>query len=80
MEISNKNLEFVYLHKREYVEAKMYPYFTMLGQSLGSLILGMIFRIILLTLNFNKCVLSLILSIFYRKVHGLKTLEMYPPV
>jgi len=36
----HKNLEFVYLHKRSYVEAKMYPYFTMLGQSLGSLILG----------------------------------------
>eukprot|EP00088_Acartia_fossae_P062987 TRINITY_DN7649_c0_g1_i9.p1 TRINITY_DN7649_c0_g1~~TRINITY_DN7649_c0_g1_i9.p1 ORF type:complete len:489 (-),score=45.40 TRINITY_DN7649_c0_g1_i9:212-1678(-) len=40
MEISNDKLEFVYLHKRRYVEASMYPYFTMLGQSLGSIILG----------------------------------------
>jgi alpha-1,2-mannosyltransferase len=40
MSISSKRLTFVYLHQRKYVEAAMYPYFTMLGQSLGSLILG----------------------------------------
>ncbi|KZC08728.1 GDP-Man:Man(3)GlcNAc(2)-PP-Dol alpha-1,2-mannosyltransferase [Dufourea novaeangliae] len=33
-------LEFVYLHKRKWVEASMYPYFTLLGQSLGSVYLG----------------------------------------
>jgi len=40
MNISSKNLEFVYLHKRRYVEAVRYPYFTILGQSIGSLVLG----------------------------------------
>jgi alpha-1,2-mannosyltransferase len=40
MSISSEKLRFVYLHQRKYVEAAMYPYFTMLGQSLGSLILG----------------------------------------
>jgi len=40
MQIPNANLEFVYLHKRRYVEAQYYPHFTMLGQSLGSIILG----------------------------------------
>lgn len=34
------NLEFVYLHRRKWVEAENYPYFTLLGQSLGSIILG----------------------------------------
>ncbi|XP_025204593.1 GDP-Man:Man(3)GlcNAc(2)-PP-Dol alpha-1,2-mannosyltransferase [Melanaphis sacchari] len=34
------NLEFVYLHKRKWVEAENYPYFTLLGQSLGSIVLG----------------------------------------
>lgn len=34
-------VEFVYLHKRGWVEADNYPTFTLLGQSLGSLILGM---------------------------------------
>lgn len=34
------NVEFVYLHRRKWVEASMYPYFTLLGQSLGSIWLG----------------------------------------
>lgn len=34
------NIEFVYLHKRKWVEARMYPYFTLLCQSLGSIWLG----------------------------------------
>lgn len=34
------NIEFIYLHKRKWVEAHMYPYFTLLGQSLGSIWLG----------------------------------------
>ena len=40
MNISDLNLSFVYLHKRRFVEAQYYPHFTMLGQSLGSLVLG----------------------------------------
>ncbi|XP_076277936.1 ALG11 alpha-1,2-mannosyltransferase isoform X2 [Lasioglossum baleicum] len=35
-----RKIEFVYLHKRKWVEATMYPYFTLLGQSLGSIWLG----------------------------------------
>jgi len=35
------NLQFVYLHKRKWVEANNYPYFTLLGQSLGSIVLGL---------------------------------------
>lgn len=35
------NIEFVYLHNRKWVEASKYPYFTLLGQSLGSVWLGM---------------------------------------
>lgn len=34
------NIEFVYLHRRKWVEASMYPHFTLLGQSLGSILLG----------------------------------------
>ncbi|XP_011877575.1 PREDICTED: GDP-Man:Man(3)GlcNAc(2)-PP-Dol alpha-1,2-mannosyltransferase isoform X2 [Vollenhovia emeryi] len=34
------NIEFVYLHGRKWVEASTYPYFTLLGQSLGSVCLG----------------------------------------
>lgn len=33
-------VQFVYLHRRKYLEAAMYPYFTLLGQSLGSMVLG----------------------------------------
>ncbi|XP_066991027.1 GDP-Man:Man(3)GlcNAc(2)-PP-Dol alpha-1,2-mannosyltransferase [Anabrus simplex] len=34
-------VEFVYLRWRRWVEPEMYPYFTLLGQSLGSVILGL---------------------------------------
>ncbi|XP_071440731.1 GDP-Man:Man(3)GlcNAc(2)-PP-Dol alpha-1,2-mannosyltransferase isoform X1 [Hetaerina americana] len=34
-------VEFVYLRKRRWVEAYMYPYFTLLGQSIGSMYLGL---------------------------------------
>jgi len=40
MKIEEQNLEFVYLHRRKWVEAEMYPYLTLLGQSLGSVWLG----------------------------------------
>ena len=40
MKIDEHNLEFVYLHRRRWVEAEMYPYLTLLGQSLGSVWLG----------------------------------------
>ena len=33
-------VEFVFLKKRRWVEASVYPYFTLLGQSLGSMVLG----------------------------------------
>ncbi len=33
-------LEFVYLRRRRWVEAERYPVFTLLGQSLGSVVLG----------------------------------------
>lgn len=33
-------VQFVYLRRRRWVEAEMYPYFTLLGQSLGSIVLG----------------------------------------
>lgn len=36
----SKSIEFAYLRKRKWVEAKTYPYFTLLGQSFGSIILG----------------------------------------
>ena len=35
------HVEFVFLHYRSWVEAVKYPYFTLLGQSLGSLLLAM---------------------------------------
>lgn len=34
-------IEFIYLHRRRWVEASPYPYFTLLGQSLGSVWLGL---------------------------------------
>jgi len=40
MAIPDTNLDFIYLHRRCWVEADCYPWFTMLGQSFGSLILG----------------------------------------
>uniref|UniRef100_V9KUA4 GDP-Man:Man(3)GlcNAc(2)-PP-Dol alpha-1,2-mannosyltransferase n=1 Tax=Callorhinchus milii TaxID=7868 RepID=V9KUA4_CALMI len=33
-------VQFIFLEKRYLVEAKLYPYFTLLGQSLGSMLLG----------------------------------------
>ncbi|XP_059171882.1 GDP-Man:Man(3)GlcNAc(2)-PP-Dol alpha-1,2-mannosyltransferase-like [Physella acuta] len=35
-----QRVEFVYLHYRSWVEAVKYPYFTLLGQSIGSVFLG----------------------------------------
>ena len=41
LELPNTNqLEFIYLHRRKWVEADMFPRFTLLGQSLGSVWLG----------------------------------------
>ena len=41
LELPNTNqLEFIYLHRRKWVEAEMFPRFTLLGQSLGSIWLG----------------------------------------
>lgn len=34
------NISIVYLHRRKWVEAKTYPYCTLLGQSIGSIYLG----------------------------------------
>lgn len=39
--VDNTNIDFVYLNKRRWVEAECYPRFTLLCQSLGSLVLGM---------------------------------------
>eukprot|EP00794_Sanderia_malayensis_P007237 gene7237-8045_t len=36
----DRPVEFIYLNKRRWVEAGMWPYFTLLGQSIGSLFLG----------------------------------------
>lgn len=36
-----EDLEFVFLKRREWIEASLYPFFTLLGQSLGSCVLGM---------------------------------------
>nr|CAG4641755.1 EOG090X07J8 [Eurycercus lamellatus] len=41
VDIHNSNIEFVTLRKRCWVEASRYPHFTLLGQSLGSMVLGM---------------------------------------
>lgn len=40
VKLDPKELEFVYLKTRNFVEAKKYPYFTLLLQSLGSMVLG----------------------------------------
>ncbi|XP_004210538.2 GDP-Man:Man(3)GlcNAc(2)-PP-Dol alpha-1,2-mannosyltransferase [Hydra vulgaris] len=36
----NSHVHFVYLHKRVWVTAELYPVLTLLGQSLGSIVLG----------------------------------------
>lgn len=40
IEVDENRLEFVYLKQRKWIEAERYPVFTLLGQSLGSIILG----------------------------------------
>ncbi|KAJ8956290.1 hypothetical protein NQ318_015026 [Aromia moschata] len=37
----SKSVKFIYLNKRKWVEADQYPIFTLLGQALGSLYLGL---------------------------------------
>lgn len=39
--VDENNIDFVFLNKRNWVEAEKYPHFTLLGQSLGSMVLGM---------------------------------------
>ncbi|KAH8314805.1 hypothetical protein KR067_001283, partial [Drosophila pandora] len=39
--IDNDNVRFVFLKQRHWIEAKKYPHFTLLGQSLGSMVLGL---------------------------------------
>lgn len=39
--VDEKKLDFVFLKRRKWIEAQQYPYFTLLGQSLGSLALGL---------------------------------------
>lgn len=39
--VDEENVDFVFLTKRKWVQADPYPHFTLLGQSLGSLVLGM---------------------------------------
>jgi alpha-1,2-mannosyltransferase len=41
IEIDTENLEFIYLHRRKWIEAETYPRFTLLGQSLGSMWLAL---------------------------------------
>ncbi len=41
VEIREGNLQFITLKCRNWVEATNYPYFTLIGQSLGSMVLGM---------------------------------------
>lgn len=38
--IDSERLEFVFLNQRKWVEAEKYPILTMLGQSIGSIVLG----------------------------------------
>lgn len=53
-----REVEFIYLKQRAWVEASRYPAFTLLGQSLGSLVLGM-------SISFIPyyCIISLRISI-----------------
>ena len=41
MQLPKDNIRFVYLKTRTLVEAKCYPMFTLLGQSIGSMVLGL---------------------------------------
>ena len=38
--VQAERVEFIILEKRHWIEASRYPYFTLIGQSLGSIILG----------------------------------------
>ncbi|KTW29878.1 hypothetical protein T552_01082 [Pneumocystis carinii B80] len=40
IELDEKRIQFIYLYKRHYVSPERWPYVTLLGQSLGSLILA----------------------------------------
>ncbi|GAB0099499.1 GDP-Man:Man(3)GlcNAc(2)-PP-Dol alpha-1,2-mannosyltransferase [Sergentomyia squamirostris] len=39
--VQEKDVDFIYLNRRSFVEAAKYPHFTLLGQSLGSMWLGL---------------------------------------
>ena len=39
--VARKNLNFTFLSLRKWLEAECYPYFTLLGQSFGSIVLGL---------------------------------------
>ena len=39
--LNEKSIEFVYLKRRSWVEAQRWPRFTLIGQSLGSMVLGL---------------------------------------
>ena len=54
MSFFRSGIEFVYLHRRKWVEAEMWPMFTLLGQSLGSVFLGGSISVELLKLKI-KC-------------------------
>nr|XP_037277247.1 GDP-Man:Man(3)GlcNAc(2)-PP-Dol alpha-1,2-mannosyltransferase-like [Rhipicephalus microplus] len=41
VKLEKSTLHFVFLHSRSLVEARLYPVFTILGQSLGSMIVGL---------------------------------------
>ncbi len=41
IELYPDNIRFVYLKNRSWVEADKYPSFTLIGQSLGSMLLGL---------------------------------------
>jgi len=40
IQVDADRLEFIFLNQRKWVEADKYPVFTLLGQSLGSIVLG----------------------------------------
>ena len=48
MKEEKDGVQFIYLYKRRWVEAVMYPRFTLLGQSLGSLYLGILLTIFIM--------------------------------
>lgn len=40
IKVDPKRIQFVFLHRRGWVEAKRYPHFTLLMQSIGSVVLA----------------------------------------